>query len=137
MLYSRSSGGTCYEKLCWTHMRLYFSSSNYECGTRKHTTKPRMCTKGSRVKPTQARRTAMLTLASCVLLLLLLLLFAAGEAMLSISSSGATCYEKLSLLGKTCQVQIFRVQVMPSFEFGFRKHTTNSSTSTKGLRVRR
>ena len=48
------------------------SSSNYECGTRKHTTHSSTCTKGSRVKPTQAERTATLTLASCILLLLLL-----------------------------------------------------------------
>ena len=48
-----------------------------KCETKSNTG---TCTRVSRVKPTQAERTATLTLASCVLLLLLLLLFAAGEA---------------------------------------------------------
>ena len=39
------------------------------------------------------------------------------------SSSGGTCYEKLFMLDKTCQVQIFRLQIMlPKFEVGTSKH---------------
>ncbi|MEP5728773.1 MAG: hypothetical protein ABJL67_05300 [Sulfitobacter sp.] len=55
-----------------------------------------------------------------VCLLLLLLLFGGGEALLKmsyISSSGGTCYEKHSLLDKTCQVQIFHHQTMANFEY--------------------
>jgi len=68
-----SSVGTARSSVLDTRQVVDFSSSNYECGTRKHATTSSTCTEGSKVKPTQAERTATLTLASCVLLLLLLL----------------------------------------------------------------
>ena len=73
---------TCYENLCWIHISgmscqvVDFSTSNHAVWDQEpHTQQHRVpCTKGSRVKPTQAERTATLTLVSWVLLLLLLLL---------------------------------------------------------------
>ena len=50
----------CYEKLCWTQCQVVeVSSSNYECGTRKHTTNNEYVCTGSKRwidKPSVQRR---------------------------------------------------------------------------------
>ena len=117
MLYASSTGGTCYllRKPLLDAYRCQvedFSSSSYEGGIREHT----LCTKGPRFKLTQAERTAMLTLASCVLLLLLLLF---------------CCWRSPAV--DVVHQYVFNVQIRVRQESGRKHHvfTLNKIVSTK------
>ena len=91
----------------------------------------------------QAERTATLTLASCVLPLLLLLLllfcckrsFAVDRCRTTVVVMAPATRSALSLLDTTWQVQVLRLQTMPS-SWGTRKHTTKPSSGTNVSMVR-
>ena len=47
---------------------------------------------------------------------------------------GGARYEKLALLAHVCQVQIFRVQIMPSFELGHQETHNKIEYGYKGFK---